>query len=182
MVTLALCNETWPSFPPYFLVSGRFNLINNLMALDYDVLVNWITFLFLIAHMANTGWSGLVDTHSPTIYCSLLPGRIPSTLWKRNSLSFPWYFPKKVPKFHEKYFPFNEVAGKSRSGSSPANCYCLERCVILTKATITSQSMNTTWTHGTKRTYPKQAKTFLFWVTVTNSFFCVFFPNSLSFP
>ena len=32
-------------------------------------------------------------------------------IWKRNSLSFPWYF-------HEKYFPFNEVAGKSRSGSN----------------------------------------------------------------
>ena len=39
---------------------------------------------------------------------------------------------------------YNEVAGKSRSGSSTANCYCLERCVIFTKATITSQSMNTT--------------------------------------
>ena len=51
----------------------------------------------------------------------------------------PWVFPEKVPKFHENYFPFNEVAGKSRSGSRTANCYCLERCVIFTKATITSQ-------------------------------------------
>ena len=30
--------------------------------------------------------------------------------------------PEKVSKFHEKYFPFNEVAGKSRSGSRTANC------------------------------------------------------------
>ena len=80
-------------------------------------------------------------------YVYLLKGRVPSTLWKRNSLNFPWYFPEKVPKFHENYFPFNEAAGKSRSGSCTANCYCLERCVIFTKATITSQSMNTTWTH-----------------------------------
>ena len=48
----------------------------------------------------------------------------------------PGYFPEKVPKFHEKYFLFNVVAGKSRSGSSAANCYCLERCVIFTKVTI----------------------------------------------
>ena len=101
-------------------------------------------------------------------------------------LSFHWYFPEKVPKFHEKYLPFNEVAGKSRSGSRAANCYCLERCVIFTKATRTGQSINTTWTHGTRCTYPKLAKTFLFWVTVPNSlsfpWFFVFFPNSLSFP
>ena len=30
--------------------------------------------------------------------------RVPSILWKRNSLSFPWYFPEKVLKFNEKYF------------------------------------------------------------------------------
>ena len=24
----------------------------------------------------------------------------------KHSLSFPWYFPEKVPKFHDKYFPF----------------------------------------------------------------------------
>ena len=65
----------------------------------------------------------------------------------------PWVFPERVSKFHEKYFPFNAVAGKSRSGSSTAHCYCLERCVIFTKATITSQSMNTIWTHGTRHTY-----------------------------
>ena len=44
----------------------------------------------------------LIYTHySPSI-------RVPRILWKRNSLSFPWYFPEKVPKFNEKYF-LNEV-------------------------------------------------------------------------
>ena len=48
------------------------------------------------------------------------------------------FMKKKFPefslrKFQENYFPFNEVARKSRSGSSTANCYCLERCVIFTK-------------------------------------------------
>ena len=52
-------------------------------------------------------------------------------------LRFPWYFPEKVPKFHEKSFPFNEFPGKSRSGSSAASCYCVEKCVIFTQATIT---------------------------------------------
>ena len=52
--------------------------------------------------------------------------------------------------------------------NSMRNTFSL-RCVIFTKATITSQSMNTAWPHGTRRTYPKLAKTFPFWVTVTNS-------------
>ena len=78
---------------------------------------------------------------------------------------------RKVKQFHEKYFHFKEVAGKSRGGSNTSNCYCLERCVIFTlhkhlKVTIASQSMNTTWTHGTRRTYAKLAKTYPFWVSV----------------
>ena len=88
------------------------------------------------------------------ILVDLLQGSAGSTLWKRHSLSFP------CKSSMTKYFPFNEVAGKSRSGSSTANCYCLERCVIFTKATITSQSINTTWSHGTRRTSPKVTTTF----------------------
>ena len=109
-----------------------------------------------------------------------------TVLWKRKSLSCLWYFPETVSKLHEKYFPFNEVAGKSRSSSSTANYYCVEKCVIFTNATVTSQSMDSTWTHVTRRTHPKLTKTFLFWVTVTNSpsfpGFLMFFQNSLSFP
>ena len=33
----------------------------------------------------------------------------PNTLWKTNSLSFPWYFPEKVPKSHKEYFLPNEL-------------------------------------------------------------------------
>ena len=59
--------------------------------------------------------------------------------------------------------------------------------VLYSQKPLTNQSMNTTWARGTRRTYTKLAKTFPFWVTVTNSlsfpWFCVFFPpNSLSFP
>ena len=49
---------------------------------------------------------------------------------------------EKVPKFREKYFPFTEVAGKSRGGSSTANCYCLKRCVIFTLTSHHNQSDN----------------------------------------
>ena len=41
--------------------------------------------------------------------------RVPSTAGKRNSLSFPRYFPEKVKKFHEKYFHFTEVIGTRRT-------------------------------------------------------------------
>ena len=64
----------------------------------------------------------------------------------------PWVFPEKVQKFNENYF-------------------LIEVCYI--HKSHSSQSMNTTWTHGTRRTYTKLVKTFPFWVTVT---------NSLSFP
>ena len=46
-----------------------------------------------------------------------------------------------VLKLHEKYFPFiQRLLG--RGGSSTANCYCLERCVIFTLTSHHSQSDN----------------------------------------
>ena len=57
-----------------------------------------------------------------------------------------------------------------------------ERCVIFTKATITSQSMDSTWTHGARHTYPKLAKTFPFWVTVKFPEFSLIFGVFRKFP
>ena len=48
---------------------------------------------------SNTVWLGY-----KAAFCVEYSIRGPSILWKRNSLSLPWYFPEKVPKFNEKYF------------------------------------------------------------------------------
>ena len=75
-------------------------------------------------------------------------------------------FPEKVPKFHVKYFHFNQVAGKSRSRSSTTNCYFLERCVIFTRQTGENLSL------PSDRQIPHE-----FSLT-----FGVYSPNSLSIP
>ena len=85
------------------------------------------------------------------------------------------------------YFPFNEVAGKSRSGSSIANCYCLERCVIFTLTSHHSQSDNEHNLDTWPKTHIPQSAENLSFLGHCHKFpefsliFCIF-PNSLSFP
>ena len=167
-----------PLFPHVNTILTIVNITMLFIAYSYTVFESGTSiYWFQAFYHGRCSLSWVIDTD---LLVSIATPGVPALYEKE----IPGVSPEKVPKFHEKYFPFNEVAGKSISGSSTANCYCLESCVIFTKATITSQSMNTTWTLGTRRTYPKLAKTFPFWVTLTSSlnfpWICVCF--SLSFP
>ena len=75
---------------------------------------------------------------------------------------------------------WGELCLKVEQRHPPVIC----KTVIFTKATIASQSMNTTWTHGTRRIYPKLWRKPFPSGSVSQIFpwFSVFSPNSLSFP
>ena len=90
------------------------------------------------------------------------------------------------PAFYEREIPwvFHDIFLR-KFQTSMRNTFSLRCVIVFTKATVTSQSMNTHGHMDTRRTYPNLTKTFPFWVTVTNSRsflrFLVVFPYSLSF-
>ena len=74
--------------------------------------------------------------------CDAIPIKLCPVMEKK----FPEFSLRKLKNSMRSTFPLMRLLGSQEvvlTHCYTANCYCMERCVIFTKATITSQSMET---------------------------------------